>query len=231
VWGTLLGCNEAGFGSNRSACEEGLRWGAGGILNTDWGDGGHWQYQPASYVPFAAGAAMAWCGATNPEDGFRRPLDTHVFRDESRAMADAVLALADAWEKVGRGITQAHTFDHILRGGRDIALPQGVTAETLGEAEAFISTAVDRIGSSRMRRPDADLIVDEFRNGARMAIHACRRGQAILGKPLSAATLAADARELLAEHRRLWLARNRPGGLADSCRRFEELVAEYRAAG
>jgi hypothetical protein len=231
VWATLLGCNEAGFGSNRSACEQGLRSGAGGILNTDWGDGGHWQYLPVSYAPFAAGAAMAWCLAANPEDGFRGPLDTHVFRDPTRAMAGAVLALADAWEKVGRGTTQAHTFDRILRGGLDQTFPQGVTAETLAEAEEYISTAAECSRRSRMLRSDAALIVDELRNGARMAIHACHRGQAILkqrdGKPFPDQALAKDAREFLAEHRRLWLARNRPGGLADSCRRFEELVAEY----
>jgi hypothetical protein len=41
------------------------------------------------------------------------------------------------------------------------------------------------------------------------------------------ATLAAELRPLIAEHRRLWLARNRPGGLEDSVSWLEHLLACY----
>jgi hypothetical protein len=37
-----------------------------------------------------------------------------------------------------------------------------------------------------------------------------------------------DMHGFIAEYRRLWLARNRPGGLADSVARFEHARAEYR---
>ena len=37
--------------------ENGLKHGAVGYLNTDWGDRGHWQVLPVSYLGFAAGAA------------------------------------------------------------------------------------------------------------------------------------------------------------------------------
>jgi hypothetical protein len=34
--------------------------------------------------------------------------------------------------------------------------------------------------------------------------------------------------EIIAEHRRLWRARNRPGGLGDSCRVLQQRLAKYK---
>ena len=233
VWATLLGCNEACFGSNRSAAVAGVRHGAGGLLNTDWGDGGHWQYLPVSYAGFAAGAAMAWSHAANPDERIAAALDLHVFRDAAKVMGKTALGLADAWQHVGEGVTQAHILDAILRHASARPLPGEVTAATLQGAAAHIQEQVDRLSHARMDRPDAALIVDEFRNGARMAVHACRLGRALHDGNAAAAAvcreLAAGMGVILDEHRRLWLARNRPGGLADSMCLLQQRLAEYTA--
>jgi hypothetical protein len=42
------------------------------------------------------------------------------------------------------------------------------------------------------------------------------------------AALAAALEPLMAEHRRLWLARNRPGGLEESSAWLERLLGAYR---
>jgi len=55
-----------------------------------------------------------------------------------------------------------------------------------------------------------------------MLRHACDRG---LNAPPAA--LAGQMREIVSEHRRLWLARNRPGGLSDSVRVLEQRRQEY----
>jgi hexosaminidase len=85
-----------------------------------------------------------------------------------------------------------------------------------------------------MNRPDADLVRDEFRLTARLLAHSCRRVQLALETDLRQIatlqkTLLLDMEEILPEYRRIWLARNRPGGLADSVRGFEALLAEYQA--
>ncbi len=45
------------------------------------------------------------------------------------------------------------------------------------------------------------------------------------------AELLADLEEAIAEHKALWLARNRPGGLELSLKRFDGLLAAYRGLG
>jgi len=234
AWCTLLGCNEAGFGSNRSAALAGRRHGARGLLNTDWGDHGHWQYLPVSFIGFAAGAAMAWAEETNSDAAIADALDPHVFRDAAGTAGRAALALADTWQHVGRGITQAHWLDRILHGGLQQTLPAEITAESLAATAAHIEASLAALARSRMARPDAGLILDEFRNNARMALHACRLGQAIRegrqAMPAVRRGLEADMAAILDEHRRLWRARNREGGLADSARVFEQRLNAYRAA-
>ena len=73
-----------------------------------------------------------------------------------------------------------------------------------------------------MNRPDAELIKSEIRNGAAMLKHACRAGRWRIKSSLgNRDVLASELRGIVAEHRRLWLARNRPGGLDDTAKRLE----------
>ncbi|MCB0198118.1 MAG: glycoside hydrolase, partial [Anaerolineae bacterium] len=82
---------------------------------------------------------------------------------------------------------------------------------------------------ARSTRPDADLLHREFLWAAAMLRHACRRGLWALGDPAPdlRPALAAEAADLLTEHRAIWLARNRPGGLADSEARLEKMRQDY----
>ena len=233
TWCTLTGCNEAAFGSNRSAVRAGLEFGAGGILNTDWGDGGHWQALPVSFIGLAAGAAMAWGAAGNPDEAIRAALDPHVFRDAAGVMGRAALDLADTWLLVSENATQSHQLDQILHDGFAHVLPANVTPATLAAAEAHLESALDRMRGARMERPDAALIVDEFAHNTRMAMTACRMGQLMLAEdsgPTARARLAPDFETIVAEHRRVWSARNRPGGLSDSLRVLETRLEECRPA-
>jgi hypothetical protein len=231
TWTTLTGCNEAGIGSNRSAAQAGLEFGAGGVLNTDWGDGGHWQTLPVSFIGFAAGAAVAWHEAGNSDEAIRAALDPHVFRDAAGVMGRAAYDFADTWRHVSENATSSHHLHGILHDGFAYALDRNVTAATLTAAEAHIEDVVQRMRGARMDRPDAALIVDEFAHNARMATVACRMGRLMLAQATGAAArapLAPDLDRIIAEHTRLWLSRNRPGGLTDSRRLFELRLAECR---
>ena len=75
-----------------------------------------------------------------------------------------------------------------------------------------------------MGATDADVIAAEFRNAEAMLKQACNLGQRELGQWRQVATeSSAEVQRIIDEHRRLWLARNRPGGLVDSIGRLEKL--------
>jgi hypothetical protein len=231
TWCTLTGCNEAGLGSNRSAVQAGIEFGAGGILNTDWGDAGHWQTLPVSFIGFAGGAAIAWYEAGNPDGVIRATLDPHVFHDAAGVMGAAAYDFADAWMKTSENPTCAAYLHELLANGLACALPPNVTAATLVATEAHVLGAIERMCHARLVRPDGALIVEEFAHNARMAVAACRLGRMLREQDTSEHSRAAVAHELelvVSEHRRVWLARNRPGGLEDSLRVIETRLKECR---
>ena len=107
-----------------------------------------------------------------------------------------------------------------------------ITRQEYEEAEARVSAVAASLGRARMDRADAGLVIDEVRSAAAMLRHACRRGRWLLGRasedaPEDAADLARDLSKIIDEHRRLWLARNRPGGLRDSVARLAPPLADY----
>ena len=65
TWCSLAGRTDNALGNLLNAAENGIKHGAIGYLNTDWGDRGHWQAPPVSYLGFAAGAAFSWALEAN----------------------------------------------------------------------------------------------------------------------------------------------------------------------
>lgn len=228
-WNSISGRTENCLANLRNAAENGLRHGASGFLNTDWGDNGHWQYLPVSYLGFAMGGALSWCVRTNRETDIRAALDRHVFHDVAGVMGGVAHDLGNAYLKCGHVMGNSTVPFHLLLGNRQWPIPPAVTARTLRTVQDYVGEVTGRLARADMRRPDAALIVDEFANAARMLQHACERGRWRLSRSGVDAgnALAREMRTILGEHRRLWLARNRPGGLQDSARRLENRLADY----
>lgn len=230
-WNTIAGRTDNCLHNLHNAAENGLKHGATGYLNTDWGDNGHWQYLPVSYLGFAGGAAVSWCFESNVAIDLAQALDVHVFHDSEGIMGQLAFDLGNTYQKVGHLVENASTLFHLLQAPLGHPLPPGITENTLRETILHIQTATALLPLAQMQRPDATLIVDEFANATRMLLHACKRAWAVLEGTINdnqmRQELAADMREILGEHRRLWVARNRVGGLHDSTRILEQRLREY----
>jgi hexosaminidase len=222
-WNTIAGRTDNAINNLRNAAENGLTYGAIGYLNTDWGDNGHLQYLPISYLGFAVGAAYAWSLEANRSLPIADALSLHAFRDSARVMGKLAYDLGNVYQKAGAMPGNASALFHILLHGDSYDFAkQGVTLEHLNATETSIREIIGRLDQARMARPDAALIAEEFRNAAQMLVHACRFGRSRLSPgSISPTELQADLRLLRGTHQRLWLARNRPGGLRDSLRRLE----------
>ncbi|MGE5608380.1 MAG: beta-N-acetylhexosaminidase, partial [Bacillota bacterium] len=219
-WLSIAGRTENAIGNLKNAAENGLKHGAIGYLNTDWGDLGHLQYLPVSYLGFAAGAAYSWCWEANRELPIAEAVSRHVFRDRAGVMGQVAYELGNVYGKLKRQITNSTLLFWGLVGGpmraeRKKELEQ-ITGEEYEAVENAIEAAMGPLERARMDRGDAALIGDEFRNAAAMLRHACRRGR--MG---DRDRLREELSGIIGEHRRLWVARNRIGGLAESTRRLE----------
>lgn len=239
AWLSLAGRTTNALRNLEAAARSGLAHGASGMLITDWGDNGHWQPLPVSYLGLAYGAALAWCRETNEGLDVARVLDAHVFRDRAGVLGELARDLGDVYRDTGVQPKNASVLallmlfpERALGEGR----LAGLSVEGLDRAEARVDEVAARLGGTRPDRDDASLLIAEFALAADMMRHACRLGRARLRAPGGAVTaigpgvrtaLADDLRTIIAEYQRVWRSRNREGGLRDSVARFESLLTLY----
>jgi len=207
-WNSITGRTENCLANLRNAAANGLKHGAAGFLNTDWGDKGHWQYLPFSYLGLAAGAALSWCSESNSSRDFIDALDVHVFRDSAQVMGRLAYDLGNAYLYTGCPVQNATALFQRLFSPE----PPEISEKDLRDTADYIWDVLAPLPRARMRRSDAAVVLREFSQAARLLLAACRPSLA-------------DGRCIREEHEGCWLARNRPGGLRDSLGKIRLKVA------
>lgn len=238
AWCTLVGRVTNMVANVASAVDAAAEHGGVGLLTTDWGDLGHLQYLPVSDPGFAYAAAMGWCRDTNRDLDLAAALSVHCYDDPSGQFADALLALGDVHRCVTPQAPNISTLMaplywpqlHLGRGFLD-----GFDIDGLDQVDEIVARAQRAIGAATPRRTDAELLTAELTNAAALVGLIASDERARLGvdgtlpavAAADRATLAEELRPLIARHRELWLARNRPGGLDDSAAWLEHLATCY----
>jgi hypothetical protein len=223
-WQSIAGRTHNALANLRSAAVHGKAAGAVGYLITDWGDRGHLQPLSASYAGIVAGAACAWNAESGASADFdlASALDRHAFRDEARVLGGIVTRLGDVYRTTGAASTNGSALFFLLAFA-DEPLPHarmpGLSATALHATRESIRSLRAELERSRPVGADSLLCVDEMRWAADLLAFACRFGIARLDSPADASVrgdLRAELAPLIAGHERLWIARNRPGGRAES---------------
>ena len=207
TWQSFTGRLANARANVREATAAALRHGAEGILMTAWGDNGYHQPWPTLWIPLGEAAAMAWCRATNADP------------DPMLAVLPFLEDGADAPEVAAALLALGALDERIPFSGRNKSLTwELLCGDPAARAELGLKLAVpDVVGSLGWLAACADLV--------RKIGDARVREELMLGIMLAQAGLVTagqrppgeDARRELAErHRRAWLARNQPGGLAES---------------
>ena len=230
-WNTLAGRTDNALENLRNAAENGLKHGAIGYLITDWGDRGHWQPLPVSYLGFAYGSALAWAYDANRELDVAQAISIYAFNDSTEGMGRLAYDLGNLYLQPGKIVPNSSLLFWILQERPlEILARNGVTEHGLQKSLAYIESVMPNLTRAKINRPDAELIRREFTWAAEMLRHACHRGIWVLNQQEDASLrqqLAEEADTLLDEHRSIWLARNREGGLRDSAARLEKMRDDY----
>jgi hexosaminidase len=231
AWCSLAGRTDNCLANQRNAAESGLKNGASGYLNTDWGDYGHWQVLPVSYLGLLAGAAYAWCLDGNRKIDLTEPLSRYAFEDASGQMGRLSYQLGNVYRTVGLEPPNSSALFWILQWPLEKLRsdPYGVGSEGLHNALIAIDEASMLLEDNHMNGTEGRLVFREYANTIRLMRHACRRGLlALEGDDLKERHhLHNDLYEILDEYTWIWLQRNRPGGLGDSLDRFNMAMEDY----
>ncbi len=240
-WNSLVGRTENAIGNLKSAAENGLKNGAIGYLITDWGDNGHWQPLPVSYLGFAYGAAVAWHYAQNHAVELPALLSRFVFEDDANVMGKFAYELGNVYHLVGPDHINGQTAAYALQNSQENMLrllpliddealkSANVAPDNMRQLLARVDELLAMAAGQHMRRADAAVLMTEFTQAARLLQHGAKWILLASGETdNTAAALENELNRLIVQQQITWLARNRVGGLSDSIARFGTLLGEYR---
>lgn len=246
-WNTLFPRLHNANVNIRNFVRDGVAAGAQGMLNTDWGDYGHYQPLGLSWYGYLFGAAQAWTGGTTSDEEFEAAFGPLFFGPEHEVILDVMHMLArtntlPGVEQFNRSHTVLALFDEPLTGETVTGLP----AETLAEMRALAEEAAVTLEIIAPDHP-RPLTLYEMASVAHLTAYAARKvalaqeirqglcdprldADRIHGYILGLQALDAELEGLRAEFEVLWLARAQRSEMHVALGYFANLRARYRAA-
>lgn len=215
-WNTLAGRTDNCLGNIVNAARNGHASGAVGLLNTDWGDNGHWQPLSVSYLGFMAGAMAGWNAKADVRKTIGQDLSLHAFGDPTGVSGKAFHDLGDVYLCFAKKtFNSAVPWQMLFRDPGDPKWIEGLDSREFDCMDETLTQIEADFTGEAMSSPDAEIVREEFEHLIRMLRLSAEVGRHRLGgsKPKG---LADKVHEMKMDHEVVWLMRNRPGGLADS---------------
>jgi hypothetical protein len=220
----------------------GIETGAAGMLNTDWGDGGHYNLQGLSWHGYAFGAQCAWSGGGGEElenggmgewGRFDAAFGRIFFGRDGEKIGRAFRALGAACDNEAMNLRNASRTMFMLFGAfgalSEMEQIKPLTALALRNAEK-VAIKTGKVFAAAMRekgRTREQLqTLREYKLAADLLAFAARKTLAAkLGRNAQRSKVAALRREwkqLAAQFKQLWLARAKPEGMEIALGRFDK---------
>ncbi len=228
-WNSITGRTKNCIENLFKAALHGAKNNSEGYLITDWGDVGHHQYLPVSYLGFAAGAAASWAHRANRNNDFPEILNKFFFRDAAGITGKLFYDLGKVQELSKVSMHNNSIFGRMLFWDMKPESWCGkyLVKVTPDELRACLMKLDELEVISSHAAPgcaDAGIVMAEFLNAVNMCRHACQRGLLYHGEKLNMTEVRNLLRLIISGHERLWLARNRIGGLHESSEHLREAM-------
>jgi hexosaminidase len=152
-WSSIVGRTDNMIQNIKNSVTAGVKHGASGMILTDWGDMGHWQYLPVSYAGYAVGAGLSWNSKSENNIPLASFLSAYLFRDEAGLMGSLALNLGRYplyEEKPGLSMTwtnlsmQIGLRDEVLFSTVYDKMLKGITVLMQGIAPELVSELIDQ---------------------------------------------------------------------------------------
>lgn len=226
----------------RGYARAGRRHGAQGLLTTDWGDGGHYNFTENSWYGFLYGAEQAWNTKADHKT-FTKRFCTLLLGCDSAALAEAINDLGDVAHLHLDGHYQS-IWTHLLFAPAGDALFQGFEAQGSACELGRITPRFIRLDAALARDTldaleEAGAVLAAHQKQARDplgvlpywryavdAITLAARKLAVLGEggrntAPARKKLAKDMNELRERFEALWLARSQPSEIRNTLKLFQ----------
>lgn len=229
TWCSLVGRLDNALPNLLDAARTARDAGVEGLLITDWGDGGHHQPPSVSDPAILYGGAVAWCADANADLDVATAVDRHAVGDPTGTIGRVLVEVGSIGPRTGVVTRNCSPLAAALLPHQPLLTSGRGDLDAVAEVVALLDGARDDLARSRPSAPDGSDVVAELDVAIGLARHgALRLAASSSGPALDPASMAADLRDLVDRYRETWLARSRPGGLADSTAHLERTLRSYR---
>ena len=241
TWNSIIGRNQNGFANLKNAAINGKKYGAKGFLNTNWGDQGHWQPLSVCYPGILYGAALSWNVDNNADIDIARHYSLQVLKDTTGQSGQAIVNLGNAYLKMNAPTDNSNIFHQLLkRNRRSIKTDRWlkrIKQNNLEATIALIEYELKQLNEANINCSDAEIVKAEVTQAAKLALHACVLAKAKLNTPdgyfksippNEQQRLRSEMKLLIENHKKIWVLRNRVGGLSDSAGKMEAVLRSYK---
>ena len=197
-WSSFTGRTDNMMGNVENAVRSAIKYGADGLLITDWGDTPHLQYLTVSYSGLTYAAALSWNNDPETKVVLGNYLSKAVFNDSTNKMGDLVLEMGrynqfEEYPMVAMTTTSMsymfgimdktllEAINRKMQSGIFELLPQndefktflsdGFNHPQIYNAKAilnFTHNLEEQLSKVHLNRPDSSLILNEYQNAIRM---------------------------------------------------------------
>ncbi|ACT02260.1 beta-N-acetylhexosaminidase [Paenibacillus sp. JDR-2] len=256
-WSSIAGRTDNMLGNIADAGKNGKAYGASGLIVADWGDGGHWQVPAVSYPGYAYAAGTSWQLNANLDqwDALKHHVSLRMLHDRSGIGGELLMTLGRYYLLERCTIENATYTNYLINHGlssqetleRDTKLLPRI-AKLLGgagtpfeldyrysEMKDWFSERRKEMEALELFGADSVLVKDELLNTLRLIEQGAGLHRYIYQQELADPAakldwlkyLHAELHTAMDEFNRLWLVRNREGGLAESTAAFRKLLKQY----
>ncbi|MGG4106041.1 family 20 glycosylhydrolase [Paenibacillus lautus] len=190
-WSSLSGRTDNMLDNIADAAVQGQKYGAGGLIVTDWGDNGHWQVPAISYPGYAYAAGLSWYtkGNLHREDELKSYLSEYVFKDASGEIGHFLMELGRYYHLENSSLDNGTYLSTLLTRGlksrerlvEELSLFLRIFAELNGatvnsfkldflyhDILDWLEKRKEQLEKLDLQVHDADVITDELRNTLRL---------------------------------------------------------------
>jgi hypothetical protein len=231
-WNSFVGRIDNALGNIKNAILNGKRFGASGVLLTDWGDNGHPQHLPVSILPIVYAAALGWNCSKEPSVAeLLRETDVHVF--EGEPLSEKLYTLGSFYRNLSVRLPNASVyFVALMHPERFLENLDALSEEDVRTIEKDLEQTENIFHQLlSLRNQSNRLVIDQILNNAEMLklamewiVIAKKYGRIDLINEPRWKKFEAEFAEVVEEYKKLWLEVNRPGGLNQSVEKLTRLL-------
>jgi hypothetical protein len=208
--------------------KQGRKFGAQGLLNTDWGDNGHRNFLGVSLHSFAHSAAQSWNGKAVNNAAFTENFCLHFFGENTGQLANAIRLLGSTYITCGTNVpNKSWLYFALIEPSKNIEPDSYIYKMNEKGLKKIIEQFSDKSIWPKLPRISENfekIAFEELKLAARMDCLAAKRALALKNKKYSELRrMKKQIQKMADDFKRLWLIRNKVSKLNDNLNLFRKI--------